>query len=297
MDICVADELHLFVIVALLNIALYMIPCLKFDSFWYKVTLAADMGVLLKTIVETAIGPADGHWPQDAGSNLFITSCFTMFFYVLAPNIWGTIFLVLGLLSVQSFWDSLYAQLQAFMEHSLDIIIGQTHQQWIFAMVILAVISILGVTVLFAVPTVKLVAMGVTTAMKLVISFKVLYIVVGKSEKICCSPDSDPSNCPIWIGKSLWITAVFLAAMRIAAARHFKDFDCLAKKVGYKLVPEENDELDQIEGDERKTKKQRDDSSDEEQPTKKPDSKSKSLKTIRIGRPRFTFLRRSASQK
>jgi hypothetical protein len=127
LDICVADEVHLFVVVALLNIALYLVPCVKFDSFWYKACLAVDLGVLLKTIVETAIGPQDGHWPQDAGTNLFIALCFSLFFYVMAPNIWGTIFLVVGLLSVQSFWDGMYSQLQSFMQHSLDIIIDQTH--------------------------------------------------------------------------------------------------------------------------------------------------------------------------
>jgi hypothetical protein len=303
LDICVADEVHLFVVVALLNIALYLVPCVKFDSFWYKACLAVDLGVLLKTIVETAIGPQDGHWPQDAGTNLFIALCFSLFFYVMAPNIWGTIFLVVGLLSVQSFWDGMYSQLQSFMQHSLDIIIDQTHTKWVTAVLILLVVAVLGVTLVFQLPTVKLVAMGVTTAFKLVISFKVLYIVIGKSEQICCSPDSDPDNCPLWISKVLWIIAVFLATIRIAAARHFLDYGWCDRKVkaGYKLVPEAEDSRDETEGreeEEKRSSKPTQDSSDDEQPTNKVNSKRNTLKSIKIGRPpRFTFTRRSASLK
>jgi hypothetical protein len=189
------------------------------------------------------------------------------------------------------------------MQHSLDIIIDQTHTKWVTAVVILLVIVILGTTLVFQLPTVKLVAMGVTTAFKLVISFKVLYIVIGKSEQICCSPNSDPDNCPFWISKVLWIIAVFLATIRIAAARHFLDYGWCDRKVkaGYKLVPEAEDSRDEAEGGEEEEKqgsKPIPDSSDDEQTTKKVSSKRSTLKSIRIGRPpRFTFTRRSASVK
>jgi hypothetical protein len=280
MDICVADELHLFVAVALLNISLYLLPCLQFDSFWYKACMAADMGVLLKTMLETAIGPEDGHWPQDAGSNLFIVLCFSLFFYVIGPQIYGTLFLFLGLLSVQAFWDGVYAQMQSFMQNSLDIIMDKGHVNVVYAVIIFVIGFALVMSLFFAVPTVRLFTMGITTAVKLVISFKVLYIVVFKNEKICCATDSDPANCPIWITKTLWIVAGCLAAARIAAAQRLKSQPCCSKRPQYKLLPE-----DQI------SEATDEDDASTTSPSNKQNSKGNKLRVITIGKPRLGITR------
>ena len=284
MDICIADELHLFVAVALLNISLFLLPCLKFDSFWYKACMAADMGVLLKTMLETAIGPTDGHWPQDAAYNLFIAVCFALFFYVIGPQIWGTLFLFVGLLSVQSFWNGVYAQMQSFTEHSLDIIMDEAHVNVVYAVIIFFVVFVLVVSLCFQVPTVRLFAMSISTAVKLVISFKVLYIVIIKNEKICCGTDSDPSNCPIWITKTLWILAGCLAAARIAAAQRMQDYTCgCASRKGYQLVPDKSTSSEAIEAnDDQSSPDERSSAS-----TKKHSRKDKSFRVITIGKPRL----------
>jgi hypothetical protein len=207
LDICLADPLHLLLLVAILNISLYLVPCLAFDSFWYKLCCALDLGVLLKSAVETGIGPTDGHWPQDAGTNLFITVCFTLFFYVMAANIWGCVFLVVGLLSVGPFWDSVYSEMQLFASNSLDIIIDETNVSWVKALVCFVVLLIVAVWVFFSIPMVRVLTMCITTAVKLVMALKVIWIVIIQGDEVCCAANTDADYCPFWLSKMMWVLA------------------------------------------------------------------------------------------
>jgi len=237
MDICIADGLHLYAIVAILNILLYAIPCIKFDSFWCKIVHAADFGLLLKTVVETAIGSNDGHWPQDSTTNLFIALCFTLFFYVMAPNIWGSIFLVLGLLSVQSFWDGVYNQITAFFRHSLDITIDATHTKTVFACMIVFVLFTLAVSLLFTIPWIQVITQSVITSIKLVVAVRLLYIQLVRRENVCCSEQSDPANCPLWMSPTSWIAILVLIIARMTITQNIDRVGCCSSKGNYKLLP------------------------------------------------------------
>ena len=284
MDICIADGLHLYAIVAILNILLYAIPCIKFDSFWCKIVHAADFGLLLKTVVETAIGSNDGHWPQDSTTNLFIALCFTLFFYILAPNIWGTIFLVIGLLSVQSFWDGVYDQLMAFSRHSLAITIDATHAKTVFACILLFVLFTLAVSIFFSLPWIQTTTQNVVTSIKLVVAVRLLFIQLVRREEVCCSENSDPSNCPLWMSPLAWISILVLIIARITIVHNIDRQGCCSSRGNYKLLPPL-----QLE------------SSDSELQTKKSTSlrsKSAKLKTIKVqsttARP-YSFRSRSGS--
>jgi hypothetical protein len=247
MEFCTPDKLYLLVFVAILNILLYAAPCVKFNSFWYKSVFAIDLGVFLKLLLEGVIGPADGHWPQGTAANLFITLSFSCFFYVMAPNIWGMIFLILGLMSVQPFWDGLSEQGAAFMENSLDISMNITHQNWFYTVIVLAVFGLIGMACFFSIPCVQRAAMGVSTAVKLVLSLKILEIKLIRGEEVCCAPSSESKdNCPLWLNKWLWLFAVLFAAFRIAAAKKFAPPEpegyCCSRKKKYKKVPTDTDD-------------------------------------------------------
>ena len=285
MDICIADGLHLYAIVAILNILLYAIPCIKFDSVWCKIVHAADFGLLLKTVVETAIGTNDGHWPQDSTSNLFIALCFTLFFYIMAPNIWGSIFLVLGLLSVQSFWDGVYDQIVSFFQHSLDITIDATHTKTVFACVVVFVLFTLAVSMFFSLPWIQVTTHSIITSLKLVVAARLLYIQLVRREEVCCSKHSDPANCPLWLSRQLWILALGLVIVRMTITQHIGKRGCCSLREPYKVLPPESDEADSFD-------------SDDQTNNRSSLRTSKRLKTIKVQKapPAYNFRFRSGSQ-
>jgi len=283
LDVCLDDSLHLLLLVAVLNIMLYMMPCLHFDSWWYKICSALDLGVLLKSAIETAVGPTDPHWPQDAGTNLFITVSFTLFFYVLAPNIWGCVFLLVGLLSVQSFWNSVYAEIQEFATNSLGIIIDHTHVSWAKGVIVFIVIFLVTVWMFFSIPVVRLLSMCIVTAIKLVMALKVIWIVLIQGDQICCAANTDAAYCPFWMSKLMWILAAVLAVLRIPPTRYMQSREmscCCNSKAAYQPVATD------VQPVTTSSKRLAQDSSDDEE-TKPSNCKASKLRIISIGKPQI----------
>ena len=240
LSICISDWLHLYLLVAILNTTLFLIPHIKFQHVWYKICTAVDLGVVLMTFLQTSMGESDDHWPQDAKSNLWIAFCFSAFFYIVGPRIWGVMFLLVGLLSVTPVWDAVYTEIQAFASHSLDLIIDQTHVSWIKGVIVLGVMVVVLVCFFFAIPTVQLISMCFTTTIKLVISIKVIWIIVFKQNRICCSAESSRDTCPFWFSPIMRAIAAAFFVMRVPIALHMQDTEmvsfCQAKTNTYQAV-------------------------------------------------------------
>ncbi len=131
--------------------------------------------------------------------------CFTSFFYVLSPNIWGVVFLLLGLLSIQDFWGALKDQIQSFFQHSLNWTIDATQSRALFAGIIVLILLIATISAFFALTFVQITSMAFVYALKFAISINVLR---ASDNKICCAEASDSAQCPFWLTHTGWIMVV-----------------------------------------------------------------------------------------
>lgn len=239
MDFCIADALHLFQIAAILNLALYFATCVKFDSFISKAVFSLDLALLLKTIIETELG--ERHWPQDVAPNLFIVFCFMAFFYFTSANMWAVVFLLFGLLAVQGFWEPVRDQIYTLLSKSFDLVLDETHSPAIFACVIVFILTICAISVFFSVPFVQITSMAMVFGVKAVGSYKVLRL---GDRPICCSPDADFDQCPIWFDRWQWIAIGVLIPFRLALGKFIQKHKFCGKYSGYKVLPEEEGEND-----------------------------------------------------
>lgn len=250
MDICVHDALYLFVVVAFADLLLYLaVPC-KFSSFFTRLVFSAELGLLLKTVVETGVGQYVADWPQDVQTNLFMTFMFSCFFYVISGEIWCTLFLFLGLMSIEPFWNPVYDQIASFFEYSLSITMSETEKKAAFAAIVVFIFFVIAVAVFFSVPIVQTITMGAAMGIKAVISIKVIDIRLVRKEDICCSKNSDPSKCPIWFTGWQWLLILGLCTARITASRYYDKHPC-AQRGYYLLQPtKETPTTENLEGDE-----------------------------------------------
>jgi len=234
MDICVHDALYLFVIVAFADLILYLaVPC-KFNSFTVRVVFSAELGLLLKTVVETGVQEYVAEWPTDIQTNLFMTFMFSCFFYVISGEIWCTLFLFLGLISNETFWAPVRDQISSFFQYSLNVTMSETEKKAAFAAIVVFIFFVIAMAIFFSVPIVQTIAMGIAMGIKAMISINVLRIRLIDKESICCSKGSDPDNCPIWFNSWQWLLILALCVSRISATRYYEKHPC-AKK-GYHLL-------------------------------------------------------------
>lgn len=250
MDTCVHDALYLFVIVAFADLLLYCaIPC-KFSSFVTRVVFSAELGLLLKTVVETGVGEYVADWPQDVQTNLFMTFMFSCFFYVISGEIWCTLFLFLGLMSNETFWDPVYDQICSFFQHALNITMSETEKKAAFAAIVVFIFFVIAMAIFFSVPIIQTIAMGIAMGIKAVISIKVIHVRLVDKNSICCSKGSDPDLCPIWFSTWEWLLILGLCVSRISASRYYEKHPC-SKKGYYLLSPsKEVPTKEGLEGDE-----------------------------------------------
>lgn len=242
MDFCINDTLHLFAAVSVLNIVLYFSTCVKFDSPFSRAAFAMDFSIMTKLFLETAMG--SHNWPQDATSNAYVFVCFSCFFYIMAPNMWGTIFLIFGLLSVQSFWDGVRDQVESFLQHSLNYIVVVSDSKAVFAGVILFILVAVGFRLFFCVPIVQDIALATVYGVKVWVAFKLLRIEWWDDEQVCCASDSDSDLCPFWFNHSAeWLVMLTLGVGRLFIGRYVApQFPCHKdKETDYQPLPHENE--------------------------------------------------------
>lgn len=245
MDVCIIDTFFLFEIAGILNILLFLCAWVKFDSFWVRIVFAFDLALALKFVVETAVGENVADWPQGIAPNLFIVVMFTLGFYVLAPNIWGCVFLVLGLLSVESFWNSVWDQICSFFRHSLNITMEETNSKVAFAALVVFILFVVAMTIFFALPIVQLVVFGFVLAAKAMIGYRFNEIRIVEREQVCCATQSDPEQCPIWFTKWHWFFILFLTVSRIWFSKYIaKHSFCGIQPTGYNLLTNEKVDTD-----------------------------------------------------
>lgn len=247
LEICVHNALYLFHAIAVLTLILYASPCIRFDSYFSRMVFAGDMAVVLKTVMETAVGTDDAHWPQDTSTNLFIIAMFACFFFVLSPQIWGTVFLVLGLIAVGPFWNPVAEQIESFFQHSLDFTIEHTHTKALVAGVIVFILTLCACGALFRLTVLQVFSLAIVFGVKATVSIKVLLI---DEDKICCYADSDPAFCPFWFNKWDWVMMLGFFVFRLIWARLLRrgwlklkswSKDKRGNREGYEVLPDKED--------------------------------------------------------
>ncbi len=240
MDVCIIDTFYLFEVAGILNILLYLCAWVKFNSFWVRIVFAFDLALALKLVVETGVGENVADWPQGIAPNLFIVTMFTLGFYVLAPNIWGCVFLILGLLSVESFWDSLYDQIRSFFRHSMNIVMEESNSKIAFAAFVVFILFVIIVTVFFNIPIIQLVVFGFVLAAKAMIGYRFNEIRIVEADEVCCSKVSDRDHCPFWFTSWHWFGILFLTVARIWLSKYITNHAvCGLKPTGYNLLTSE----------------------------------------------------------
>ena len=228
-EFCINDALHLFKIGAVVNLLLYISTCIKFDSRFTRVAYAFDFALFLKFSLETAIG--DTYWPQAAHINLFIIFCFGCFFYIMSPNIWGTVFLILGLLAVQGVWDPVREQIYAFFKYSFNITLNATHANVVFASLIVFILFVCAISFVFTVPFVQVTSLALVYGVKAIVAINILRL---GNDRICCAPSAPKGQCPIWFQDAEWYGIAIFFIFRLIWGRVTRNLVC-SRKNGIKL--------------------------------------------------------------
>lgn len=240
MDVCVIDTFYLFELAGLLNIILFLSAWVKFDSFWVRIVFAFDLALALKLVLETGVGENVADWPTGIAPNLFIVTMFTLGFYVLAPELWGSVFIILGLLSVESFWTTVWDQICSFFRHSLNITMAETNSKVAFAGLVVFILFVISMSFFFAFPMVQLVVFGFVLAAKAMIGFRFNEIRLFQGDEVCCAKNSDPDKCPFWFTKWHWIIILFLTIVRIWFNKYIaRHAFCGMAPTGYNLLTNE----------------------------------------------------------
>jgi hypothetical protein len=217
-DFCVTDTLHLYALVAILNLCLYVLVGLDFDSFLSRATFSLNLALFLRTSLETALDSR--FWPDDLVTNLWIVACFAAFFYIMSPNMWGTLFLALGLLSVQAFWEPVERQILSFLSHSLDIIIDITQTKAIYASVVLLILAVAVFSMLFAFSCIQVASMSFVFSVQTVTAIKLLS--QGPHGRLCCNAEATIQECPYWFNATHWVAIAALFVFRVLLRRGWK---------------------------------------------------------------------------
>lgn len=255
-DVCIIDAFYLFEIAALFNIILYMSAWVRFDSFWVRVVFAFDLALALKMVTETAVGEYLMNWPPDLMTNLWVVGFFALGFYVLAPDLWGTLLFVVALIPIGPVGQAIRDQIDSFFRHSLNITMDQTNTHVFLAGIIVFILFSIAMNIFFSLSLVNLILFGFTLAAKAVIGFRFIVIRIFQREEVCCSTDSDPGNCPYWFNGWHWFFIIVLTISRLWLNRYIaKHAFCGMPPTGYNLLTNEGNGLtgaatDETESDE-----------------------------------------------